>query len=250
MCFVGVPKRGPCRATLPDPVRPLVVLLLLACATPIIYRRVVPAPEPVTKRLEPVLPRRDACLQPPWWAADGGRETFFVGAGPRASYLETAELQRDALDAWVATGAFAGGGVYLSEDGGGIQGIHVKLCAIPRDALVALLESQARDTGRSYEVALELRGAVGPRCEADDPACTPAPYLSGRVAYRPDRPRVLIYPFARDAGAECRWDGECRGGQQCRPWNADVFAETLELRVAQENAFCGCVEQRCQWFDQ
>ncbi len=241
-----MPKRGPYRATIPNAVRPLVLLLLLlACATPIIYRRVVQPPEPISSKLEPVFARRDHCLEPPWWIADAG--VIAVGNGPRATI---SELQAFGLEAWVATGALAWGSVRASPDGGAAQHVALSLCRLRREEIVALGEKQAAELGRSFDLELELVGARGPRCESDDPACGPTPYLPARAEYRPDRPRILIYPFSRDAGAECRWDGECSGGQGCRPWNTDVFIETLELRTAQQDAFCGCVEQRCQWFDQ
>lgn len=103
--------------------------------------------------------------------------------------------------------------------------------------------------------------AAGPRCTESDSACEP---LSGGASpnamsqgYDPKQPRrpslKALGLSAGQEGAACTHDGDCvRGGcgNHCVPWSQPRFTATCEVRAEIWDHYCGCLEQRCQWFTQ
>ncbi|MBN8613711.1 MAG: hypothetical protein J0L92_24155 [Deltaproteobacteria bacterium] len=102
------------------------------------------------------------------------------------------------------------------------------------------------------EISVALAGQLGPRCEANDPACVPPSYEGG--TYDPSRGRRAGVLSSHSAGA-CTHDGECMVmgcGNHCLSWdhggaNAGATCEGYSIG---EPIFCGCVEGSCAWFTQ
>lgn len=117
-------------------------------------------------------------------------------------------------------------------------------------------------------LVIETQGYIGPRCRADDPACGPMPYNdppAERLAREPDRfalpydahlPRRVVTPAPapRDeaptpARLTCGHDGDCVPG--CLVWRDRRAGQPAAgvLHGALLDAYCGCVEGTCQYFE-
>lgn len=99
------------------------------------------------------------------------------------------------------------------------------------------------------------------RCARGDQACGPLPASASPNAvhsgYDPSQARrrsirALGLSIGND-GAVCEYDGECvlaGCGNHCAHWSQPAFVTTCEVRAEIWDHFCGCFEQRCQWFSQ
>ena len=108
-----------------------------------------------------------------------------------------------------------------------------------------------------FGIRLNLTGAEGPRCEADDPECLPLPVCEGikdsACCQAPpldlEAPRI---PVGDDLSTgTCTHDGDCLifhtvCGDYMTPSGAGFNQCTDEIA----NAFCGCVDDACHWYEQ
>lgn len=126
--------------------------------------------------------------------------------------------------------------------------IDLWVCQTSLDALGGKLAA-ALDHAGLGDAALSVDVTVlehPPACRAGA-ACTPQPHYSTHGTYDPDRVRS-----SDDAGfGACANDGDCvPSGQRCTAWYLAGGVSTLEYRQYRWPTFCGCVEQRCRWFQQ
>jgi hypothetical protein len=186
---------------------------------------------------EPGASVRGACTPP-------AEQVFWFGEGPDVSSdrLYWFKRERDLSDLGFVSEAEC--------DGRPCVGLRVKACA-ERAALVSALskrfEGERLTTGRRIGVRVTWSGPTKPRCDRADPGCGPVPYGQRRKTWEPVEYRGLLVEPAR--GPECRHDGECMGVDiACSRWD-ELPVEPLRFQSALlESAWCGCVEQRCQWF--
>ena len=58
--------------------------------------------------------------------------------------------------------------------------------------------------------------------------------------------------YERERAATCEHDEKCVTvgcGNQCDHWSEGGGFGTCEHRLELEDAFCGCVDQQCSWFE-
>ncbi|MBK7863083.1 MAG: hypothetical protein IPJ65_31630 [Archangiaceae bacterium] len=256
------------------------VVVLGGCATVfgpgVAVSRWVEAPPVKGRRVEPALPRRDACLKPPYTLppgesltlhgfrieprTDGPRElTFTSGPGARFeadALLELMERHRGELAALDGVEQLGLSGCLSGGKPTPCLSLELSLCAQPLDALAGQLEAllKAEPAARGHQVLFHvaLEGAVGPRCEADDARCRPEPY--GSAQYRPGERRGQL-AATNDSEPDCNADGECARsacGAGCTAWTVahQSGACASEKTASLSDALCGCVEHRCSWFVQ
>lgn len=137
-------------------------------------------------------------------------------------------------------------------------GLSGRLCRVDTTELLLRVEGLLASAGQDdvpLGIVLNLYGAAGPRCEAADSACLPRAYQdSDAAAYEADSSREPTSNdgLARYGRGVCDQDGDCivaGCGNHCVSWWNDIEAGTCEGYDAPET-FCGCVENRCQWFEQ
>jgi hypothetical protein len=250
------------------------LVALSACMAHVAVTRWVDAPAK-SKRLEPTLPRRDDCLAPPYTLAhDEPKVLHGLLVEPRGDgiarelYVATPKGQLFDPDGMIDFRE-RNAGALRSIDGlesSGLSGcptregpspcidLNIRLCTRTLDDLtqeLSTLVTQDKELlGRQVIFHVALVGAVGPRCEADDPRCKPEPYEAAE--YDPDGRRGLISAPAKGE-PQCRWDGECKKsgcGNSCEPWTEAHRPGTCDERAELHDALCGCVEGRCGWFVQ
>jgi hypothetical protein len=111
-------------------------------------------------------------------------------------------------------------------------------------------------------LSISLMGRPGPRCSGAD--CQPLKYhddsttradlvWSGwfTLPFHPDEPRVTLLP---ELGAgTCNADGDCVRagcGNHCEAWQEEPHGANCPAYTALDDAYCGCVDNRCSWFTQ
>ncbi len=230
-------------------------------------------------RARPGTPTRErlACLAPPWVPADGGlptgwsrravsRQAFLLtrGEGEALRHDEYAALQGRVFEGLTAPASgFSHGGTsalrLLTRDESvpplGLA-LTMDLCSIALDDIARRVESAieagAPGAGRRVDVLVEYSGALGPRCDADDPGCTAQSAGGGSDGPLPGAGRNVVLP--RLGRGRCAHDGECSVGgcgNVCQSWREPSRATTcLGYSELDEGAFCGCVEGRCAFFQQ
>lgn len=173
--------------------------------------------------------------------------------------------------------------------------VWLPLCTSLLDDVVTKLRAVAETdpalADRSIPVEIELTGRLHPRCNAEDPGCTPVPEPHGGGGfYDPTGKRTVM---AMEAVGRCEHDGDCvvsgcheqtcsawdLGGDSayacaigivpvacgsdhpaarpcnnpCRSFNngsGPLDGELCDEQRPPSRVFCGCVEQKCVWFDQ
>lgn len=213
-----------------------------------------------------------ACYEPPWYPAqapsgvqvsmcqDDRDFRFVLGTGEPATEAQQAAFAQAhiaeffAIDGVVGAG---GSGLCCIEDkvdpNDFCVPFQLRLCTTALPAFIDKIRAlQAQDTNvanRAMRVLVELQGLTGPRCEADAPDCGPIPYDS-KVGATPPEQRTPVHPVPAD-GKACTYDGECVAngcGNECDHWTRGGAAGTCPYLTELTNAFCGCVEERCAWF--
>jgi len=117
----------------------------------------------------------------------------------------------------------------------------------------------ARTRGPAEEEVQSLSSEPQPRCASDDPACGPQPLdSSGPACFYPSKSRKRLPagesspPSAREPA--CAHDGDCRiagCGNVCVHYSFGRISTDCEAPGwLHENAFCGCVNHACSFFEQ
>lgn len=109
----------------------------------------------------------------------------------------------------------------------------------------ALQRAGANDAAMSVDLTFEE--PRGPSCRRGA-ACEPQPHYSTKDGeYRFRQTRSIV-----DHGrGSCSNDGDCEpSGQSCVAWYLAGGISTAEYRQYKRPTFCGCVEQRCHFFQQ
>jgi hypothetical protein len=212
---------------------------------------------------------RRACLLPPYtpphdqtMLEDGtfvtmlgeGRAWQFKTPGDRDATPEEATALLHRLRAQGPALQFLSYGLYCNDhlcfrwegdlcDTNVMQHLQVFREAVATDAQLA----NAR-----LEISIALGGQLGPRCEAEDPACVPPSYAGG--TYDPSRGRHAG-PLASHSAGACTHDGDCMVmgcGNHCVSWEygGAHAGATCEGYALDQPIFCGCVEGTCAWFSQ
>ena len=252
--------------------------LIAGCsaATPVTRAHRVPAARGSGARFShpPVIGgSRRACLAPPFTPpsdaatladgtpvrreADGRRWIVSIAGdavptGEQASALVQRLRARGGAFTWISYGLYCGempGGLCLHYAG--------NLCEMRIDEIArTLLDAIAADSimpRPRIDLALELAGQLGPRCDGDDPACIPEPYDHG-AHYDPNGSRHAG-ALAQYTIGTCAHDGDCNVagcGNHCMSWEYGGANEaaTCEGYVFSRPIFCGCVSGQCAWFSQ
>lgn len=216
---------------------------------------------------------RVACLAPPYapppdatTLEDGtparreaeGRRWVFSLAGETVPTPDEAAALVERLRAQGGELQWIGYGLYCGEPAsticlhyeGNLCEVHVE--ALARTLRAAIAADPVLPTPR-IELAISLAGALGPRCEDRDPECVPIPYAGG-AAWTPRGGRRLG-PLAGYSGGDCVHDGDCvvgGCGNHCMSWEHGGAHEaaTCEGYSFREPVYCGCVDDRCAWFEQ
>lgn len=212
---------------------------------------------------------RRACLEPPYAPgasaaslADGtpvvreaeGRRWIVTLAGERAPSPEEVHASLDALRSQPGLRLVNYGG-YCGDGARTCLVLAGNLCELRvEDALRALRDAIAasRLAGMRLEVAVELGGSLGPRCQPGDRDCQPIAYQGGTYDRLGSR---IPGAFASHSAGACDHDGECMVmgcGNHCLLWEYGGANEgaTCEGYSFPRPIFCGCAEGECQWFTQ
>jgi hypothetical protein len=185
---------------------------------------------------------------------------FVVGSGtPASDALQDQFVKAHMDELFAIDGIVLGGGSGLCcfedkpDPGESCVVFALRLCATPLAEFIDKLQAiQARDKSvadRSLRVSVELQGDTGPRCAPEAADCGPVPYEPTKAPAVPES-RTPVDPFPSDAKA-CAYDGECviNGcGNECDHWTRGGMAGTCPYLTNLEDAFCGCVQERCAWF--
>jgi hypothetical protein len=189
--------------------------------------------------------------------------------------LPTGEELSALLDAhtneWLAIDGVTGvgRGLCCSTSPSAQQCIHVLLQThtTPVEALASpLAAALPSDSELCVGFLVELLGTEQPRCTPADPQCVPlamCPEVTDEACcpvapvFDPAGPREpatdTIPELAFLSEGSCAHDGECvlNGcGQYCTAYTVPGFISTCECYPGLAAAFCGCVDQACQWFFQ
>lgn len=234
--------------TLPCPIARLALagLCVTACS---VDRSAVPRqPERVPPAAPTIDGSREACVLPPFVPAEdetiladgtrltraSGRQRWTLILNPGAPAATREDLHRGAerlrtehdLPRAHRNHCDPIGGPPSSE----CWSVWLPLCTTPLDDVVTKLRAAAqadpRLSDRSIPVEIELIGRLRPRCNADDPGCTPVPEPHGGGGfYDPTGKRTVI---ATEAVGTCEHDGDCVVSgcheQTCSAW--DIGADT------------------------
>ncbi|MEM6991333.1 MAG: hypothetical protein AAF721_12565 [Myxococcota bacterium] len=250
--------------------------------------------------------RREACMLPPFLPgesstlADGtavassdAQRRWTVMLHPSAAAATRAELQ-DGADRLRAEPGLARLHRSRCDEPGDCWKLWLPLCTTTLDEVVATVRRAVDGdpvlAERSIPLQIELLGRLGPRCEADDPECTPVPEPhSGGGFYDPTGTRAVL---PAEAVGTCEHDGDCLVSgchqQTCLAWELGSESEyscaigvsplgcsnapnaphchnpcrsfdngggAMDPSMCDEQrrpsrVFCGCVDRRCVWFDQ
>nr|MDQ3035922.1 hypothetical protein [Myxococcota bacterium] len=165
--------------------------------------------------------------------------------------VERLRARGDALQ-WIGYGLYCGQmpeGLCLHYEGNLCEHRVEALAQRIRDAIAADPELSAP----RIELGISLAGRLGPRCDADDPECVPVAYQS-ELRWSPRGGRRLG-PLPEYSGGQCAHDGDCvvgGCGNHCMSWEHGGAHEaaTCEGYSFREPIYCGCVDDRCAWFEQ
>lgn len=209
------------------------------------------------------------CLEPPWTPRDGedglrnvacAREQEFgvvlPGGRPptEALSLQFLEQHRQAIHA--IDGVESSGYGVCCEGAWSSPDVHcivigLRLCSTTAsdlfEELTTLQGSSAASAGVALKVSVGLVGLLGARCKPEE--CGPVPYRETNANAPPIERKLVEAP---ERAATCEHDGECVAagcGNQCDHWSEVASFGTCEGRPELEEAFCGCVEQQCSWFE-
>jgi hypothetical protein len=109
------------------------------------------------------------------------------------------------------------------------------------------------------EEVQSLSSEPEPRCRSDEPACGPQPFdSSDHACFQASKPRKrLPAGESRHEGgreAACAHDGDCRiagCGGVCVHYSLGRITTDCEgYDWLDENAFCGCLDKACAFFEQ
>lgn len=128
--------------------------------------------------------------------------------------------------------------------------------------LAVVAEAFPEAEGQCFGINVRFIGDDGPRCETTDPECLPVPVCNGfhdrdglccnAPDFDPAAARVPVGDAVLSGGA-CSHDGDCvlRGaGNHCKSWQTPDFVGLLDCYPDLSEAFCGCVDDACHWFNQ
>lgn len=127
---------------------------------------------------------------------------------------------------------------------------------------IARIDEVFPEEMRCFGVRVELEGNTSPRCDADDPTCLPLPVCHGQPdepccqapEYDPSAERIPVYEDNPYGEQLCEHDGECvvsiGYGHGCVSWLEPPSAGVLGCTDEISEAYCGCVANECQWYDQ
>lgn len=123
------------------------------------------------------------------------------------------------------------------------------------EAAATVAELFSEPAERCFGIRVDLIGFDAPRCDRDDALCLPEPYCD--PTFNEDcpvyDPRADRTPVGEDysTNAACTQDGECiYNALRCKGWMEPYDEGSLGLELPLHDAFCGCVEDACQWFEQ
>jgi hypothetical protein len=117
----------------------------------------------------------------------------------------------------------------------------------------------ARARGPAEEEGHSLLSEPQPRCASDEPACGPEPFdSSGPACFDATkaRKRLPVGAASQRGGQDqaCAHDGECRlagCGEVCVHYSLGRIRTNCKAQDGlDENAFCGCVDNECAFFEQ
>ena len=236
----------------------------------------VPGNEPSDVSASPIAnAESEDCLKPPWLPAklpahvqasqckqDERTFRFTLGGGAPASddaentFLDDYREDFHAVDGIVSSGH----GFCCGEDvkeGPPPNSLCIvfglRLCSTSLSEFVNLVrELHANDdalANRSLRISVSLEGLTGPRCEQGDADCGPVAYTERNQNPPPEERRPVDPPVSESEA--CSYDGECvvNGcGNGCDHWSLGGMAGTCPFIGKYEKAYCGCVENRCGWF--
>jgi hypothetical protein len=191
---------------------------------------------------------------------DGSSFHFVLGNGkPASDQQEDSFGQAHIPEFFAINGIVAAGGTGLcciedkADPGTFCMPFSLRLCTTPLPAFIDKLRAiQAHDdrvSNRALRVSVELQGLTGPRCEGEASDCGPVPYDADRAPAVPET-RVPVDPLPTD-GPACAHDGDCvvNGcGNECDHWTLGGAAGTCPYLTKLADAYCGCVDERCAWF--
>jgi hypothetical protein len=232
-----------------------VALLLCAC----------PATGPSSSHSDP----GSMCLAPPWVpdkavagtprreCSDDRRVDFVLKGNRRASDAELSDFLDASRTAIHATeGVVSSGAGFCCDRTKNVPEdlcivIGLRLCSTRVSELAETLRSRhaadPRAANLSVGISIRLEGLTSPRCEPDE--CGPVPYDDANERPAPTvRTRV---PDFNSGAMACAHDGHCvvNGcGNECDHWTLGNAAGTCQGEGRLEEAYCGCVEERCAWF--
>lgn len=214
---------------------------------------------------------RRACLEPPWVPSPDGLDAatvectsatqlgFELGSGTLATDEQARDFmkqhERELVDTKgvitvaVGTSVCCGGG--WSDDQGGCVAIALApLCVVPVSELVERVRTwQLADPDAAQlklRVSISLLGRLEPRCPPGE--CGPVSY-TGEASWEGGQ-RTIIRSRSVE-GPRCSDDGECffSEASACLHWTADYLIDSSPFYPELANAFCGCVDDRCAWFE-
>lgn len=91
-------------------------------------------------------------------------------------------------------------------------------------------------------------GDLGPRCESGDPTCGPVT-CGDAPPYVPEAPRIPV--DTEESQGVCAHDGDCRVDTgRCIDFNTPEGPKGPVAGCPDAPLHCGCVEERCSWFEQ
>lgn len=212
------------------------------------------------------------CVRPPWYppkpplavrvssCKDDRTLRFVLGRGAPVTDVVANQFLDDHRWEFHAVNGITGSGYGLccTEDDGDLDeqcvAFDLRQCSTPLPEFIdTVREIQAQDehvAHRALRVSVRLEGLNGPRCDADSPRCTALPYDEDHNMREPPEQRSVVLP-PNGEGPNCEHDGECvkNGcGNECDHWTLGGMAGTCPYILKLQDAFCGCVENRCAWF--
>jgi hypothetical protein len=214
-----------------------------------------------------------ACYQPPWLpkalppavrVSECKEEErvfrFVLGSGKPATddeendFLNAHRWEFHAIEGIVGSGH----GLCCFEDSAAPNTLCVafdlRLCStsLPEfvNAVRAIHANDAKLADRALRISVRLEGLTGPRCAKGEPECGPLPYTEKNTRPAP-QVRMPVDPVDTET-EPCTYDGECVAngcGNECDHWTLGGAAGTCPFILKLENAYCGCVAERCAWFE-
>jgi hypothetical protein len=136
-------------------------------------------------------------------------------------------------------------------------GVHAYAFSM-EDWLETLTHAFPEAEGLCFGLRVRLEGYAEPRCEPADPECLPIPVCNGHPLrdccnapdYDPNKARIPVEPELSEGS--CEHDGWCytnAGGVYCNSIEFPPGAGFTECTDEISEAFCGCVDDQCHWFE-